>query len=152
MKPFTDNQLKVVYHHLTTANDTPGGFFGLATYGGMVNTIAPDATASFQREAILTTACVSGWVDPQEKEKCLEWVRKAYHDLYSDTGGAPVPNKMTGGCIIAHPDSDLLDPRMNRSGLPWYHFYYQDNYARLQKVKAQWDPLDIFHHSLSVEA
>ena len=118
----------------------------------MVNAILQDATASFQRNAIMTTACVSGWADPKEKEKYLELVRATYHDLYAQTGGAPVPNEMTGGCIIAHPDSDLLDPNMNKSGVPWYHFYYQDNYPRLQKVKAKWDPLNIFHHSLSVSA
>ena len=150
LKPFTDIQLKVVYDHLTSGKDTPGGFLGLATYGGMVNAIAPDATASFQRNAILTTACVSGWADPKEKEKYLDLVRATYYDLYAQTGGAPVPNEMTGGCIIAHPDSDLLDPTMNKSGVPWYRFYYQDNYPRLQKVKAKWDPLNIFHHSLSV--
>jgi len=152
LKPFTDRQLKVAYDHLTSGNDTPGSFLGLATYGGMVNAIAPGATASFQRNAILTTACISGWADPKEKEKYLEWVRATYQDMYSQTGGAPVPNEMTGGCIIAHPDSDLPDPTMNKSGVPWYHFYYQDNYPRLQKVKAKWDPLNIFHHSLSVNA
>jgi hypothetical protein len=149
LKPFTSDQLGIIYDHLTSG-DTPGTFLGLATYGGMVNTIAPDATASFQRSAILTTACVSGWADIKEKEKYLESVRAIYHDLYAQTGGAPIPNEMTGGCIIAHPDADLLDPKMNQSGVPWYHFYYQDNYPRLQKVKAKWDPLNIFHHSLSV--
>ena len=150
LKPFTDAQLTVIYDHLTRREDTPGTFLGLATYGGMVNTLAPGATASFQRNAIMTTACVSGWVDPKEKDKYLKSVRAIYQDLYAQTGGVPVPNEMTGGCIIAHPDSDLLDPNMNRSGIPWSRFYYQDNYPRLQKVKAKWDPLNIFHHSLSV--
>jgi len=152
LKPFTDVQLKVAYDHLTSGKDTPGSFLGLATYGGMVNAIPCDATASFQRNAILTTACISGWADPKEKEKYLESVRAIYHDLYAETGGAPVPNEMTGGCIIAHPDCDLIDPNMNQSGVSWYHFYYQENYQRLQKVKAKWDPLNIFHHSLSVKA
>ncbi|HEV3250191.1 MAG TPA: FAD-binding protein [Puia sp.] len=151
LKPFTDTQLEVIYKHLSTEKDTPGGLLGLATYGGMVNAIAPSATASFQRNAILTTASVSGWIDPKEKEKYLKWVRAFYHDLFAQTGGVPVPNEMTGGCIIAHPDSDLHDPRMNKSGVPWHRFYYQDNYPRLQKVKAKWDPLNIFHHSLSIQ-
>ena len=151
LKPFTGDQAEIIYDHLTT-RDAPGTFLGLATYGGNVNAILPDATASFQRKAILTTACVSGWADISEEEKYLEAVRAIYHALYAKTGGAPVPNEMTGGCIIAHPDTDLLDPNMNRSGIPWYQFYYQDNYPRLQKVKAKWDPLNIFHHSLSVTA
>ena len=151
LEPFTDRQLKVLYDHLTRDNNAPGLFVGLASYGGRVNSIEPDTTASFQRNAIMTTACVSGWVDTIEKDKYLDLVRAIYHDLYTETGGVPVPNEMTGGCIIAHPDTDLLDPGINKSGVPWHQIYYQDNYPRLQKVKATWDPLNIFHHSLSVK-
>jgi FAD/FMN-containing dehydrogenase len=81
----------------------------------------------------------------------MEWVRKCYSDLYQETGGVPVPGKQTGGCIIAHPDNDIADPNWNKSGLPWHALYYQDNYSRLQKIKATWDPLNIFRHGLSVE-
>src|SRR5262249_15136840 len=43
----TDRQMKVAYHYLTRSDcDVPGGMFGLVTYGGRVNTIAPDATAT----------------------------------------------------------------------------------------------------------
>jgi FAD/FMN-containing dehydrogenase len=31
-----------------------------------------------------------------------------------------------------------------------YWFYYQGNYPRLQSVKAEWDPRDVFRHALSV--
>jgi FAD binding domain/Berberine and berberine like len=152
LKPFSLTQLKVIYDRLTGTKGIPGGFLGLATYGGKVNTISRDATASVQRRAILTTACVCGWADPKDKDKCLQWVRATYHDLYAQTGGAPVPNEITGGCIIAHPDAELEDTNFNKSGVPWHQFYYQENYPRLQKVKSKWDPLDIFHHSLSVKA
>ena len=152
LEPFSTAQMRVMYHYLTSGTNSPGGFFGLATYGGKVNTIAPDATASFQRSAILTTACVSGWLEPAEEDKYLDWVRNCYRDIYIHSGGVPVPDKNIGGCIIAHPDNDLADPHWNRSGLPWHTFYYQDNYARLQQVKAKWDPLNIFQHALSVQA
>ncbi|HTE12496.1 MAG TPA: BBE domain-containing protein, partial [Chitinophagaceae bacterium] len=95
--------------------------------------------------------CTAGWQDPAEEAKYMDWVRHCYRDLYKGTGGAPVPGKNTGGCIIAHPDNDLADPAWNESGVPWYTFYYQDNYPRLQAVKAKWDPLNIFQHALSVE-
>jgi len=151
LEPFTAAQINVMYNYLTTRTDVPGGFIGLATYGGKVNTVPSDATASFQRNAILTTACIAGWVNPEEENKYLEWVRTCYRDIYIHSGGVPVPDKNMGGCIIAHPDNDLADTHWNQSGLPWYTFYYQDNYARLQKVKAKWDPLNIFKHSLSVQ-
>ncbi|MDP9041006.1 MAG: BBE domain-containing protein, partial [Bacteroidota bacterium] len=34
---------------------------------------------------------------------------------------------------------------------PWYQFYYQHHYPRLQQIKAKWDPLNIFHHALSIK-
>jgi len=152
LEPLTPEQLRVLYHYLTYRTDVPGGFMGLATYGGKVNTVASDVTASSQRNAILTTACVSGWLDSEEESKYMEWVRNCYKDLFKDTGGVPVSNKQLGGCIIAHPDNDLADPELNKSGVPWHKLYYPDNYARLQKIKAKWDPLNIFKHSLSVQA
>jgi hypothetical protein len=151
LKPFSAAQVKIIYNHLTGRTDTPGGFIAMATYGGKVNSIASDSTASFQRRAILTSACVAGWRDPAEEEKYFGWVRTCYQELFSNSGGVPVPGESSGGCIIAHPDNDMRDPAWNKSGIPWYTFYYQDNYPRLQEVKAKWDPLNIFHHALSVE-
>ena len=150
-QPFTHQQIKTMHHYLTEWPEIPGSMLGLATYGGQVNTVASDATASSQRNAIMATACTVGWLNPEEEAKSMEWVRKCYQDLYQDTGGVPVPGKHTGGCIIAHPDNDMADPTWNASGLPWHRFYYQDNYPRLQQVKAAWDPCTIFKHRLSVE-
>ena len=150
-QPFTPLQIDTIYHYLTEYKVVFGGNIALATYGGQVNSIPRDATASVQRWAILGTACVVGWMDGKDEAKSMEWVRKCYSDLYRETGGVPVPNQQTGGCIIAHPDNDIADPDWNKSGLPWHTFYYQDNYPSLQKIKATWDPLNIFSHSLSVE-
>lgn len=150
IKPITKEQIETIYKHLGNP-DTPGGGVAFATYGGKVNDVAPDQTASAQRRAILTSACMTGWMDAAEKDKYLDWGRKCYAEIHQHTGGVPVPGDTTGGCIIAHPDKDMADPKWNKSGVPWYTFYYQDNYPRLQKVKAKWDPLNIFHHSLSVK-
>ena len=122
----------------------------MATYGGKTNTLAPDATASAQRESILTMSCSSGWSDPRNEAKSLEWVRQFYQAIFSETGGVPVPNEFTNGALINHPDVDLADPQWNTSGVPWSTLYYKDNYPRLQKIKARWDPLNIFHHALSI--
>ena len=150
-KRLTDRQIDVVYDYMTrTDHDAMGGVFGLATYGGRVNTVAPDATASAQRSSILDTACNVGWLDPADEAKNLAWVRGFYRELFADTGGVPVPGEAYDGAFINHPDTDLADPKLNTSGVPWYTLYYQGNYSRLQRVKAQWDPLDVFHHALSV--
>jgi len=150
-KRLTDRQAEVAYQYLTrTDHDVPGGMLGLATYGGRVNTVAPDATASPQRDSILDMACTAGWGDPKDEALTMAWVRAFYRDLFAETGGVPVPGGVADGAMINHPDVDLADPEWNTSGVPWSTLYYKDNYARLQRVKARWDPLDVFHHALSI--
>jgi FAD/FMN-containing dehydrogenase len=150
-KRFTDRQIGVAYDHLTrTDHDVMGGMLGLATYGGRINTVARDATAASQRDAILDIACTTGWLDPQEEAKNLAWVRPFYRDLFAETGGVPVPGEAYDGAFINHPDTDLADPAWNTSGVPWHTLYYKENYPRLQRVKARWDPRDVFRHALSI--
>jgi aclacinomycin oxidase len=150
-KRLTADQIGVAYDYLTrTDHDVMGGMLGLATYGGRVNAVASDATASAQRSAIFNLACTTGWVDPKEEAQNLAWVRAFYQDLFSATGGAPVPGDAYDGALINHPDVDLADPIWNRSRVPWHTFYYQANYPRLQRIKAQWDPRNVFRHALSI--
>ncbi len=152
-KRLNDHQIGVAYEHLTRADlDVMGGMLGLATYGGKINTVAPDATAFSQRSSILDCACNTGWLNPDEEEANLAWVRGLYRDLFSETGGVPVPGEAAEGALINHPDTDLADPSLNTSGVPWHTFYYKENYPRLQRIKARWDPRDVFRHSLSVRA
>jgi hypothetical protein len=149
-KRLTDRQIGVAYHYLTRTDHDVAGGMGMASYGGKVNNVAPDATASAQRESILTMSCSAGWKDPQDEAPSLAWVRQFYRDVFSDTGGVPVPGEVGNGALINHPDVDLADPEWNTSGIPWHTLYYKDNYPRLQQVKARWDPLDVFHHALSI--
>jgi hypothetical protein len=150
-KRFTDRQIGVAYDYLTrTDHDVMGGMLGLATYGGRINTVAPDATASAQRDSILDIACTAGWLDPREEESNLKWVRAFYRDLFAESGGVPVPGDACDGAFINHPDIDLADATLNTSGVPWHTLYYKENYARLQRIKARWDPQDVFRHALSI--
>src|SRR6266581_1030774 len=111
-KPLTDRQMGVAYDYLTRDDhDVMGGMLGLATYGGRINTVAPDATASAQRDAILDLACNTGWLDPRVEAKNLTWVRAFYRDLFVESGGVPVPGETYDGALINHPDADLADSR-----------------------------------------
>jgi aclacinomycin oxidase len=129
-----------------------GGMLGMASYGGAINRVAPGATASAQRDAILDLACNTGWLDPRDEAKNLAWVRAFYRDLFADGGGVPVPGDAYAGAFINHPDVDLADPALNTSGVPWHTLYFRDGYPRLQRVKARWDPRDVFRHALSIRA
>jgi len=147
----SDDQIRVVYEHLTRGHGIMGGMLGLATYGGRINTVARDATASAQRGAILDLACTTGWLDPRDEAANLAWVREFYRALFADTGGVPVPGEHYEGTFINHPDTDVADPAWNTSGVPWSTLYYQANYPRLQRVKTRWDPHNVFRHPLSIE-
>ena len=150
-KPLTDRQIGVAYDYLTSPRHTGiGGNMGMSTHGGKINAVSPEATASAQRESIISMSCSVGWADPQSESRSLTWVRELYRGLFAETGGVPTPGEMSDGAFINHPDVDMADPAWNTSLVPWYFLYYKDNYPRLQRVKARWDPLDVFHHALSI--
>jgi aclacinomycin oxidase len=46
---------------------------------------------------------------------------------------------------------DLNTSSWNRSKVPWSQLYYKHHYPRLQKIKAHWDPRNIFHHAQSIQ-
>jgi FAD/FMN-containing dehydrogenase len=100
----------------------------------------------------MSSACVAGWGDPRDEARNLAWVRAFYRDLFADAGGVPAPGERYDGAMINHPDVDLADPDWNTSRTPWYRLYYKDNYPRLQRVKARWDPRNVFQHILSVRS
>lgn len=151
-KGLTAEQINAVYKHLTTTEyNIMGAMFGMVTYGGKVNTIAPDATATPQRDCIISSACSAGWGSKEEEAAHIAWNRSLYRELFAATGGVPVPNEQTDGAMINHPDTDLADPALNTSGLHYSAFYWKENYPRLQKAKMRWDPLNIFRHALSIE-
>ncbi|GAA3937641.1 FAD-binding oxidoreductase [Actinomadura viridis] len=140
-------QIDALHHHLTRSDyEYPGGGLGLYTFGGQVNTVAPDATATPHRDTIMKLFLINGWEDPADDARNIAWVRGLYRDLYADTGGVPAAGD---GAFINYPDTDLADPAWNK-GAPWHALYYGDNYARLQRIKAKWDPRNVFHHALSV--
>ncbi len=148
----TERQIAVANRYLTDVDHgIMGGMLGLASYGGRVNAVAPDATAAVGRNAIFDMSCNTGWVDPLDEEKNVAWVRAFYREMFAEAGGVPVPGKAYDGALINHPDVDLADPTWNTSGVAWHTLYYQSNYARLQQVKARWDPGNVFRHALSIE-
>lgn len=112
--------------------------------------MAPDATAVAQRDSLLKCYLGTYWSEPDEDDRHIERLRALYAELFAATGGVPAPGEATDGSYINYPDADLADERLNTSGVPWHVLYFKDNYARLQRAKAAWDPKDVFRHALSV--
>lgn len=149
---YTDQQLAVIWRYLSDPDyHNPAAGIVLTAFGGAVNAVAPDATASVQRDSALKASYSAGmWQSAAEDDTHIRWVREFYRDVYATTGGVPVPNEVNDGSYISYPDVDLADPTWNTSGVPWHTLYFKDNYSRLQQVKRRYDPRDVFRHALSV--
>ena len=140
LEPFPDEQIDVIYEHLVNpSNPNPNALVQVDGYGGQVNAVDPSATAVPQRSSILKLQYQTYWTDPAEDEANLEWIRSFYTAMYGEQG--PVPDGVMDGCYVNYPDADLPN---------WTALYYKDNYARLQRVKARWDPLNVFNHQQSI--
>ncbi|MFB7665503.1 FAD-dependent oxidoreductase [Kitasatospora sp. NPDC056138] len=174
---FTEHQIEAILRNLTDPDyRNPDALLQVDSYGGAVNDIPSDATAVPQRSSILKLQYQAYWtwgedangdgvydyqdaeIDPGIADYHLSWIRRFYRDVYQPTGGVPavasptlpLPPPNTDGCYVNYPDVDLSDPEFNTSDQPWHQLYYGKGYARLQQVKAQWDPYDVFHHAQSV--
>ncbi|MEV6279498.1 FAD-binding protein [Nocardia sp. NPDC051832] len=148
---YTPDQLRKIYRHMTDARAIGESQLEFLPFGGAINARPADATALPVRDSFMTMLIHAAWRTPGDDEKYLAWAREMYRDIYAETGGVPVPGGAAGGSYINYPDPDLRDPRWNTSGVPWHAFYYRDNYPRLQRIKAKWDPRNTFRHPLSIE-
>lgn len=149
---YDDHQIAAIWRHLSDTNySNPHAHLSLAGYGGQVNEVGSEETAIAQRDSILKAVYSTGnWETSDEDDTHLAWVREFYRDVYSRTGGVPVPGEVNAGCYINYPDVDVTDPEWNTSELSWQELYYNDNYPRLQEVKRRYDPNNVFRHSMSV--
>ena len=140
IEPFPDEQIEVIWEHLVNPSwSNASALLQVDGYGGQVNAVDPAATAVPQRSSVLKLQYQTYWTDPAEDEANLEWIRSFYLAMYGEDG--PAPDGVMDGCYVNYPDSDLQN---------FPALYYKDNYARLQRVKARWDPLNVFHHRQSI--
>ncbi|MCE6996330.1 BBE domain-containing protein [Saccharothrix sp. S26] len=147
-----DDQIAALYRHLSRTDfANPNALVVASSYGGRVNAVAPGDTATPHRDSVIKLLYQAYWPDPAADAANVAWLRDIYEDVYRTTGGVPVPNDVTDGCYVNYADIDLNDPARNRSGRSWAELYFGANYPRLQRVKAKWDPLDVFRHGQSVE-
>ncbi|MEU0372631.1 FAD-binding protein [Streptomyces sp. NPDC006283] len=150
-RAFTPAQTDALHTHLnSTDHRNDSASVSIQSYGGRINTLAPGATAGAHRDSVLNVIFMNTWQDPEADAPNIDWLRRTYRDVFAATGGVPVPGRGSDGCYINYPDIDMADPRWNTSGVPWHHLYYKDNYPRLQRIKATWDPRGVFRHTLSV--
>ena len=153
-RSMTTAQTAHLYQQLTREDfGNPNAMVALPGFvGGQVNAVAPDATAWVHRDSAFVAQIQSFWPSSAADAANIGWLRDVYRGLFLETGGYPVSNQQTDGCYVSTPDPDIVDPQQNQSGVPWQTLYYGANYPRLQRVKAEYDPLNVFRHSQSITA
>jgi FAD/FMN-containing dehydrogenase len=142
IKPFPPAQIDAIYAALTDPNyNNSQALLQVDSYGCQINGRGPAATAVPQRSSIMKLQYQTYWTDPADNAVNLDWIRRFYRSVYASTGGTPVPNGVTDGCYVNYPDADLRH---------WAELYYKHNYPKLRRVKARWDPHNVFHYSQSI--
>lgn len=105
------------------------------SWGGAINRVAPDATAFVHRKAIASAqydAAFAPGVSAGELRAAKKWMDSWYASMRPYVSGEAYQN--------------YIDPGLR----DWEHAYYGANLARLKRVKAKWDPDDVFHFAQSI--
>ena len=104
----------------------------VAHLGGSVNRLPTEATAYPHRDAEFVVNVHTRWQTPGEDEPCIGWAREFFDAM------AP---HATGGVYVNFMPEDETD-RVRAA--------YGDNYDRLARVKAEWDPENVFRTNQNI--
>jgi FAD/FMN-containing dehydrogenase len=99
---------------------------------GAVHDVSPDATAFGHREAKYAMVIAGMWPDPTQNEANIQWVRNYYKAI--------TPYCEEGGYINFAAADDMNRVKANFGG----------NYDRLAKLKAKYDPTNIFFNNQNI--
>lgn len=131
IRPFPERAIQVMRQFLEKAKPgSPAGFFFL-NWGGAVSRIPPEATAFFWRKAKFYVEWNSSWIKRSEAAKNIALVRDTRRKL----------QPFIVGSYINVPDQGIKN-----SG----PVYYGANYPRLRRVKAKYDPENVFRFPQSI--
>ncbi|MEX2159907.1 MAG: FAD-binding oxidoreductase [Dehalococcoidia bacterium] len=100
---------------------------------GASSRVSPNATAFAYRDAKFATVIAGVWPDTADNEKNIGWVRDYYKALE--------PHSEVGGYVNFMDADDQGRIEDN----------YKGNYGRLAKIKAKYDPQNLFHLNQNIK-
>jgi FAD/FMN-containing dehydrogenase len=106
-------------------------------WGGAYNRVRPDATAFAHRDELYLIQhllALDADVAEFERKAARDWLTRSWAIVHPHGSGGVYPN---------FPDPDLSD---------WPRAYHGDNYDRLLRVKAKYDPHNVFRFEQSLVA
>ncbi|HUB39596.1 MAG TPA: FAD-binding oxidoreductase [Streptosporangiaceae bacterium] len=112
-----------------------GGSIAFDALGGAVNRVHPAETAFVHRDALFLAQYYTSWKWPGTPSGVASqhrWLRTYYNSLHPHASGQAYLN--------------YIDPGLTG----WQQAYYGANYARLKRVKAKYDPGNLFSFPQSI--
>ena len=101
--------------------------------GGALNRVSSEKTAFARRDLKYMLALEANWTEPDQSEANISWARSCFEDMHSFSSG-----------------SYLNFPGFMEDGDKLLQGAYENNFKRLQAVKAKYDPNNIFHGALNI--
>ncbi len=108
------------------------GAIEMDSYGGVINEVAPGATAFVHRNALFSLQYAAYWETPGAASAGLTWIRGAVRSTQPYVSGYSYQN--------------YIDPEL----ATWQKAYYGTNLSRLIDVKSTVDPDDLFRFRQSI--
>ncbi|PFP44206.1 FAD-binding protein [Priestia megaterium] len=127
---FPDEAIKIMRTFLEESNGTESSFFFL-NCGGAVSRISPEATAFFWRSPKFYLEWNTTWTQDSEASRNLALVARTHQLL----------NPFVEGAYVNSPDQYIIN---------FGPAYYGTNFDRLQRIKAKYDPENVFHFPQSI--
>ena len=100
---------------------------------GALNELPEDHSAAGNRDAVGVLNISGAWERPADDELNIEWARSAWRDLRQFS---------TGGTYVNFLTEEEGDDRTRSA--------YRTNYPRLARLKAEWDPDNLFHTNKNI--
>jgi hypothetical protein len=122
--------IKAIRNFLEKAKGDESNFFFLNS-GGAMNEVDPQDTAFFWRNTKYYLEWDASWMKESEAQKNIKLVQETREQL----------KPYITGSYVNVPDLNLKN---------YGQLYYGDNFARLQQVKAKYDPKNVFNFVQSI--
>ncbi len=117
-----------------SAETSADGALWLQHQGGAISRVAPQDTAYFNRGASHNLGVFTSWkMPPEDKQRDIDWVRRAWTQIEPQTRGQYVNLAAT----------DHREVRV--------HDAYGENYPRLAALKKRYDPGNLFRLNANVK-
>jgi FAD/FMN-containing dehydrogenase len=129
-KPFPARAIEIVHRHMERAPSPPSNFF-CSSFGGAVRHAPAGGSAFPHRDALFYAEPGAGWNGEALTAKSQAWVAQFGQALRPYVSGA----------YVNVPNAGMTN---------WPTAYYGRNFGRLRRVKAKYDPHDVFQFEQSI--